>query len=209
MIKMTVYCDGGERQKIKGNKTTTYQGWGFVAHHNNDTDEVFDGIKLTDPSNQRGYHEMHAFNAAVRYAESYGYVPGEVSFYTDDIWARDAGFHLHPGNYSKSRSKFIKRLMTYKKLFHPNDKFLVIRMVRWLLGAHICWVKGHDATVYNLRADQLATAGINKAKSNAITYPIFFSHWLEKGFKEFDHSTATEVIKHFPFCHQGMSFVEA
>lgn len=208
MIKMTVYCDGGERQKVKGNKITTYQGWGFVAHHNNDTDEVFDGVKLERDS-QRGYHELHAFNAAVRYAESYGYIPGEVSFYTDCSWCYEAGFHLHPGNYSKSRAKFIKRLKTFQTLFHPKDKGLVLRLARWLLNAHVCWVKGHSATVYNIRADQLATAGINKAKSRSETLPIFFSHWLEKGFKEFDRVLGEERIVHLPFCHQGMSFVEA
>lgn len=204
MIKMTVYCDGGEREHNR----KFFQGWGFVAHHNEDIDEVFDGIKLKTPT-QRGFHEIHAFYAAVQYAESYGYKPSEVSFYSDCDWLRDAGFHLHPGNYSKSRAKFMKRVITFQRLFFPGDRKVALRMIKWLLGAHICWIKGHDSTVYNLRADQLATAGIAQLKTKKEVRPVFFSSWLAAGIDAYDRITEEHVKVHLPFCHPGMMFVEA
>jgi ribonuclease HI len=208
MIKMTVYCDGSERDHCKNHRKHTYQGWGFVAHHNEDTDEVFDGIKLKNIK-QRGFHEIHAFYAAVQYAESYGYKPHEVSFHSDCDWLRDANFHLHAGNYSKSRSKFMKRVIAFQHLFFPGDRQVAVRMTKWLLNARICWVKGHDSTVYNLRADQLATAAVTQIKTKKEVRPVFFSTWLESGIDAYDRIAEEHIKVHLPFCHPGMMFVEA
>jgi len=156
MSKMIMYIDGSERQLPK--KDTVIQGWGLLA-----LDKDGDSVELfgtaAKKTSHRGYHELHAFVAAIEFAEKRGLIPSETTIYTDDELIAYGGFHLVPANYSRSKKNLIKRLRAFQAVFHPNYKTLVLKMIRWMIGAKLHWIKGHRVCVHNNRADYLARCG--------------------------------------------------
>lgn len=204
MSKIVMFIDGGEREYRKNNKLQcVYGGYGIVAHHNGDTEELFGGYEVKP--NDRGFHELYAFKKAVDYAESFGYLPEEVAFYTDCRGNADAGFHLFPGNRSKTRTNVIKRLREFQKIHFPDEKGLALRLARWFINARIHWVKGHKMTVDNCRADVLARAGSRMVKEkkqretiNDWGYIETLNKWLHRERKVFPNGHLELVF--FPFC---------
>lgn len=204
MSKIVMFIDGGEREFRRDNKLQcVYGGYGIVAHHNGDTEELFGGYEVKP--NDRGFHELMAFKKAVDYAESFGYLPEEVAFYTDCRGNADAGFHLFPGNRSKSKSCTINRLRKFQKVHFPDDKGLVLRLARWFISARIHWVKGHEMTVDNCRADVLARAGTRMMKEkkkqetlNDWNYVETLNRWLHMGRKVYFKGGME--MEFWPFC---------
>lgn len=204
MSKLVVYVDGSEREKRVGTKVkNVYGGFGFVAHHNGDTDEVFGAFDVV--SNQRGFHELVAFTKAVLYAEEHGYTPEEVSFYTDYLFLAESTFHLYPGNRSLSKVNYLNRLRLLKKHYFPNEKGLVLKLATWLVNSRVTWVKSHANTVDNCRADVLARAGTRLAKEkqslstvNDWTYVDPITRWLHMERKVYTQRGV--VTRYLPFC---------
>ena len=204
MSKIVMFIDGVEMEyRVNNQLLKLFGGYGIVAHHNGDTEELFGGYSVK-PEN-RGFHELMAFKKAVDYAESFGYLPEEVAFYTDCRGNADAGFHLYPGNRSVSRFSVIKRLRKFQKIYFPGETGLVVKLARWFMYSRVHWVKGHEGNVDNCRADVLARAGTRLAKEN--TNPVevndwdfveTLNEWLNKGRKVYFKGGVKETF--FPFC---------
>ena len=201
-----MFIDGSEREhRVNGKLKGLFGGFGILAHHNGDTEELFGGYSVTEKT--RGFHELMAFKKAVDYAESFGYLPEEVAFYTDCRGNADAGFHLWPGNRSKTRSNVINRLRKFQKTYFPKEAGLVLKLARWFLGARVHWVKGHETSVDNCRVDVLARAGTRMVKANLKPETMndwkfveSLNRWLAMGRKVYFKGGMMHCF--FPFCSQ-------
>ena len=175
MSKLTFYTDGSQ---VKVNDKTR-QGWGIVARHIAGTTVEISGF--VDHQGQRtseknGFFELLAFYHAVLHAEENGITPEETSFYTDCSWVAYAGYHLVKGNKSVHRYAIFSRLKKFQKLFYPNDRHAVMKLIRWLGLSQMHWVKAHKQIIDNCRADYLARQAVKEKGT------ITFDDWLSHGF---------------------------
>jgi ribonuclease HI len=151
---ITIFMDGSAIKQDPA-KHEYVLSWGMVANHDDQTTEKF-GHFNNVPMNYNIFHETVAFIEAMRYAKGRGFAFNEMSFYTDDLLLTHAGFMLHPGNFVATEDvhrlkKNIARLCT-----RYYDDATYCDAVECLSTARFTKVKGHQRTIYNLRADYLA-----------------------------------------------------
>lgn len=210
MSKLTFYTDGSQ---VKVNNKTR-QGWGVVARHiAGNTIEINGFVEHQNSQEQKnGFFELLAFYHAVLHAEENGITPEETSFYTDCSWVAYAGYHLVRENRSGQRFNIFYRLKRFQRLFCPNDKHAVIKLIRWLGLSQVHWVKGHKRIIDNCRADYLARQAVNKKEAQP------FSKWIMHGFSVWDNTiqgmthwfpafSKTEEVKHpEPYTTKNVTF---
>jgi ribonuclease HI len=192
MSKLICYIDGSE---IPASKNKIRQGWGIVAHHHAGGTVEISGVVEHSANDKsiRGYYEILAFYNAICYAEGQGLIPPEVSFYTDYDWLAEAGFHFVKNNYSGKKLSIFLRLSKIQTEFYKKDKHVIARMIRWLTGSQMHWVKGHSGIISNHRADHLAHAAVTKQKV------IPLAKWINDGFGRWNKERNTSEQYFLPF----------
>jgi ribonuclease HI len=188
MTTLTCYIDGSEIFLPK--KNAVRQGWGIVARHlEGHTEEINGFIEHNKKqSHLVGFFELMAFYYAVNHADEKGIFPEDVSFFTDCSWVAYAGFHLVKENKSKNRRDVIQRLKQFQKMFCPNDKHAVMKLIRWLGLAQMHWVKGHKKIIDNRRADYLARMAVYEKNAQE------FDKWILNGVEEWDTTTESKKL---------------
>lgn len=171
---MKIYVDGGSTKQAG---KTYILSWGFVVEHQDTTVEI-NGERRNVSIDYRCFHEDQAFIEAMLYAKSRGIAPVDVSFYCDDETISYAAFSLHEGNYRLTKAENIRtrfRQLTLK--FYTKEIYEDCML--YLQNSRFVKVKGHESTVYNLRADYLA----KQARGGKII--LNFEQWLADGFLDY------------------------
>jgi ribonuclease HI len=200
---ITIFMDGSSvKQNPKAREYVL--SWGIVAHHGDQTIEKFGNHSAVHQS-FNGFHEIVAFIESMRYAKNQGFTFEDMSFYTDDISLPYAGFMLHPSNFvaTEDVDRFKQRLSRMCAQYY--DDATLSDVLECLTKSRFTHVKGHDVTVYNLRADYLARHAHQLALGTADPF-IAFDPWIEAGILKYasvDHPY--KWYPHFAYTADGES----
>ncbi len=149
MKNIQIYTDGA----CSGNPGIG--GWGAILMYNNVKKEIFDGD--LDTTNNK-----MELTAVIKSLESLK-EKCEVDLYTDSKYVKDGItqwiYSWKKNNWKNSKKEDVKN----KELWQKLDVLSKIHKINWF------WVKGHDDTELNNRADELARAGIKKIKDSTQT----------------------------------------
>ena len=147
MKNIQIYTDGA----CSGNPGVG--GWGAILIYNNVKKEIFDGD--LDTTNNK-----MELTAVIKSLESLK-EKCEVDLYTDSKYVKDGItqwiYSWKKNNWKNSKKEDVKN----KELWQKLDTLSKVHKINWF------WVKGHDDTEFNNRADELARAGIKKVKNSA------------------------------------------
>ncbi|MDC0074489.1 ribonuclease HI [Alphaproteobacteria bacterium] len=140
--KIKIYSDGA----CSGNPGPG--GWGALIIYNNQSKEIFGGMKSTT-NNQM---ELKSIIEALKIVEN-NY---KIEVYTDSMYVKD-GITKWVSNWKKngwktSSKKPVKNMELWKELDQLNSS----HKINWQ------WVKGHSGDIGNEKADALARKGIPK-----------------------------------------------
>ena len=140
--KIKIYSDGA----CSGNPGPG--GWGALIIYNNQSKEIFGGMKSTT-NNQM---ELKSIIEALKIIEN-NY---KIEVYTDSMYVKD-GITKWVSNWKKngwktSSKKPVKNMELWKELDQLNSS----HKINWQ------WVKGHSGDIGNEKADALARKGIPK-----------------------------------------------
>ena len=140
--RIKIYSDGA----CSGNPGPG--GWGALIIFNNQSKEIFGGMKSTT-NNQM---ELKSIIEALKILEN----TYEIDVYTDSMYVKD-GITKWISNWKRngwktSSKKPVKNMELWKEL----DKLSSSYKINWK------WVKGHSGDIGNEKADALARKGIPK-----------------------------------------------
>lgn len=178
---MRIFIDGSSSRAKRG---PNFIGWGVVAINVENHIELSGGLQ-----GPTGLHEWVAAVHGIQLAMKHGVSPENLTLYSDSDWIGYANYHLHPQNYSPY-SWVVRRdvievleLMGYPEL--EQD------MLEYLQYSDTKWIKGHNFSIYQCRADYLAREAMRNQRDTKEAVLLPYDHWLSGGLTTYGKSGTT------------------